>query len=84
MNERSDRVESADRVPLDSRAQSQSGEKSPPGSLGMHTSPTTERMRISEQDARQGEIILNTPLRKAVFIGGLVGIVVLAALAAWY
>jgi hypothetical protein len=30
------------------------------------------------QDARQGEIILRTPLRKSVFFGGLFLIIVLA------
>ena len=34
---------------------------------------------ISGQDARQGEIILRTPMRKAIFIAGLAGIVLLAA-----
>ena len=32
---------------------------------------------ISGQDARGGEIILNTRRRRAIFIAGLVGIVVL-------
>ncbi len=31
----------------------------------------------SAQDVRQGEIILRTPLRRWIFIGGLLGIVVL-------
>lgn len=35
---------------------------------------------ISGRDARQGEIILRTPWRKAVFIAGLVGCVLLAVL----
>ncbi len=38
------------------------------------------RRPIRAQDARQGEIILRTPLRKAIFIGGLVGIGLLAIL----
>jgi hypothetical protein len=32
---------------------------------------------ISSGRARKGHIVLNTPMRRAVFIGGLVGIVVL-------
>jgi type IV secretory pathway TrbD component len=32
---------------------------------------------------RQGEIILKTPGRRMVFIGGLVAVVVLAAVIAW-
>ena len=36
--------------------------------------PTT----ISGRDARQGFIVLRTPLRRAIFIGGLAGIFVLA------
>lgn len=30
------------------------------------------------RDARQGEIILRTPARRAVFVAGLVGIILLA------
>jgi hypothetical protein len=41
------------------------------------------RTVVSGTDARQGEIILRTPLRKAVFIAGLVGFVILAAASAW-
>jgi len=39
----------------------------------------TERARTTRDatGARQGEIILKSPARRAVFIGGLVGIVVL-------
>jgi hypothetical protein len=33
--------------------------------------------RHDATDVRQGEIILRTPLRRAIFIGGLVGIVLL-------
>ncbi len=32
---------------------------------------------FSGEDARQGEIILRTPMRKAIFIAGLAGIVLL-------
>ena len=39
-----------------------------------------KRRTFSGGDARQGEIILRTPLRKAVFIAGLVGFVLLVAL----
>lgn len=35
------------------------------------------------EDARQGEIILRTRLRRIIFIAGLVGFVVLAVLLAW-
>lgn len=35
---------------------------------------------FSGKKVRQGEIILRTPLRKAIFIGGLAGLVVLSAL----
>lgn len=34
------------------------------------------------RDARQGEIILRTPVRKAIFIAGLAGCVLLAVLLA--
>lgn len=33
---------------------------------------------FSGQDARQGEIILRTPMRKAIFVAGLAGIVLLS------
>lgn len=33
---------------------------------------------FSSQQARQGEIILRTPLRRFIFIAGLAGLVVLA------
>jgi hypothetical protein len=42
----------------------------------------TERTTITGSDARQGEIILRTPLRKAVFIAGLAGFVLLSLLVA--
>jgi hypothetical protein len=36
------------------------------------------------EKARGGEIILRTPLRRAIFIGGLIGVAVVAlALAVW-
>lgn len=36
------------------------------------------------EKARGGEIILRTPLRRAIFIGGLIGVVVVAlVLALW-
>jgi hypothetical protein len=41
------------------------------------------RTIVSETEARQGEIILRTPLRKAIFIAGLVGFVILAIASAW-
>lgn len=33
--------------------------------------------KLSAQEARQGEIILRTPLRRAIFIAGLAGVLVL-------
>ena len=36
------------------------------------------RRTFSGRDARQGYIVLKTPLRRAIFISGLAGIVVLA------
>ncbi len=39
-----------------------------------------QRRVFSGRDARQGEIILRTPLRKAIFIAGLIGFVLLVAL----
>jgi hypothetical protein len=35
------------------------------------------------EKARGGRIVLRTPLRRAIFIGGLVGIVVLALILSW-
>ena len=35
---------------------------------------------ISAERARQGEIVLRTPLRRTVFVAGLAGAVVLAAI----
>ena len=43
-----------------------------------------KRTEISGRDSRQGEIILRTPLRRAVFIAGLAGFVILAAWLAWW
>ncbi|MEX4005899.1 MAG: peptide ABC transporter permease [Neoaquamicrobium sediminum] len=37
---------------------------------------------FSGRDARQGEIVLRTPMRKAIFIAGLAGCVLLAVLLA--
>ncbi len=34
--------------------------------------------QFSGKDVRQGEIVLRTPMRKAIFIAGLAGFVVLA------
>jgi hypothetical protein len=39
-----------------------------------------EQMTYRAEKARQGEIILRTPLRRAIFVAGLVGIVLFAAL----
>lgn len=52
-----------------------------------YRSPQTERRSpYPAQMARQGEIVLHTPLQRTVFVVGLAGIVVLAlffALLAW-
>lgn len=37
---------------------------------------------LSGEKARQGEIILRTPLRKAIFLTGLAGLVILSVLLA--
>jgi hypothetical protein len=37
---------------------------------------------FSAKDASQGHIVLRTPLRKAIFIAGLVGVVILTAILA--
>jgi len=39
--------------------------------------------RIPADKARQGEIILRTPFRRAVFIAGLAGAVILATAILW-
>jgi hypothetical protein len=49
--------------------------------MATHQSRTESRNKprtFSGRDARQGEIILRTPLRRAIFIAGLAGIVILA------
>jgi hypothetical protein len=49
--------------------------------MATHQPRTESRDRprtFSGRDARQGEIVLRTPLRRAIFIAGLVGIVALA------
>lgn len=43
-----------------------------------------ERVTLSAREARQGEIILRTPLRRVIFIAGLAGFVALAILLAWW
>ncbi len=43
-----------------------------------------KRRTFTGRQASQGEIILRSPARRAIFIAGLVGFVVLAALAAWW
>jgi hypothetical protein len=40
----------------------------------------TEQAAYPAEKARQGEIILRTPLRRIIFLAGLVGIVLVAAL----
>ncbi|HVW55165.1 MAG TPA: hypothetical protein VHC00_05765 [Rhizobiaceae bacterium] len=42
------------------------------------TAPRNKPRTFSGRDARQGDIILRTPLRRAIFVAGLVGIVILA------
>ncbi len=42
--------------------------------------PERNRPVYSGEKARQGRIVLNTPLRRIIFLSGLVGIVVLAIL----
>ena len=44
------------------------------------TSSPPGRRSIPAERARQGEIVLRTPLRRAVFIAGLAGAVILAAI----
>ncbi len=41
---------------------------------------TERRKAYPAEKARQGEIILRTPLRKAIFFGGLVALVLLAVI----
>jgi hypothetical protein len=38
------------------------------------------RLEYPAEKARQGEIILRTPLRKAIFLGGLIAFVLLAVI----
>jgi hypothetical protein len=40
-------------------------------------------VELSGREVRQGEIILRTPLRKAIFIAGLAGFVLLVAFMAF-
>lgn len=42
-----------------------------------------QQRTFSGRNARQGYIVLRTPLRRAIFIGGLVGLGVLAVLLAY-
>ena len=37
-----------------------------------------DRTKLSAQDARQGRIVLNTTSRRALFLSGFIGIVLLA------
>jgi hypothetical protein len=46
----------------------------------MASSGDKEQMTYPAEKARQGEIILRTPMRRLTFIAGLVGIVIVAAL----
>ncbi|UIJ44355.1 peptide ABC transporter permease [Sphingomonas cannabina] len=46
----------------------------------MPTEPEEKPVHISAEDARGGEIILRSRARRAVFLAGLVGMVVLAIL----
>lgn len=36
------------------------------------------KITLSGKQARQGHIVLRTPLRRAIFVGGLIGIVLLS------
>ncbi|MCC6471492.1 MAG: hypothetical protein IT563_24465 [Alphaproteobacteria bacterium] len=45
-------------------------------------SPAKKPVTISAEDARQGRIVLRTRWQRAVFVAGLVGAVVVAALVA--
>lgn len=52
-----------------------------------HQSRTDAGHRVrtfSGRDVRQGEIILRTPLRRAIFIIGLVGVVIVAFLLSYW
>lgn len=44
----------------------------------MNRRSDSEQKTYSAEKARQGEIILRTPLRRFIFIAGLVGMVILA------
>jgi hypothetical protein len=37
-----------------------------------------EPVHLSGEQARQGEIVLRTPARRAIFVAGLIGVVILA------
>lgn len=41
-------------------------------------------VKLSGEDARQGEIILDTPTRKAIFIAGLIGAAILAVVGFYF
>lgn len=84
-----DRVVAAlNQLPLDE-------EERPRGPATMHGSQPTpssapesaqhgevgKKRRLSGQEARQGEIILRTPLRKAIFLGALIVAAIFAVLA---
>lgn len=56
-----------------------------PGNQGRNSGRApdgTEKASIPGEQARQATIILRTPLRRAIFIGGLVAIVVLGLILA--
>lgn len=48
----------------------------------MATEHTDRREGYPAERARQGRIVLNTPLRRYIFFGGLIGFVVLIAIIA--
>lgn len=50
------------------------------GANAMASNGDMEQMTYPAEKARQGEIILHTRMRRMIFIAGLVGIVLVAAL----
>ena len=48
-----------------------------------HSTADDDAPHLTAQQARGGDIVLRTPARRALFIGGLVLIVIVAAIGYW-
>ncbi len=49
----------------------------------MAIGPRKRRRRLTDEEVRGGRVVLDTPLRRAIFAGALIGLVIVLLVAFW-